>query len=146
MSADLCRADRSAELVSYVIILIETVFVSQYYPISEDGVTAPANVPAPSSALVLPTLMVLMGQQLQNSQAVQPHSSDSPWCRDFIFRITTKKQWRMVFLVQEEYLLQCMHRSWYTLCLSKWAKEGTQFADYNINCSALQQKQTNTLI
>lgn len=46
MSADLCRADMSAELLSYVIILIETVFVSLYSPISEDGVTAPANVPS----------------------------------------------------------------------------------------------------
>lgn len=45
MSADLCRADMSAQLLSYVIILIETVFVSLYYPISEDGATAPANAP-----------------------------------------------------------------------------------------------------
>lgn len=45
MSADLCRADMSAQLLSYVVILIETVFVSLYYPISEDSVTAPANVP-----------------------------------------------------------------------------------------------------
>lgn len=45
MSADLCRADMSAQLLSYVVILIETVFVSLYYPISEDSVTAPANMP-----------------------------------------------------------------------------------------------------
>lgn len=45
MSADLCRADMSEELLSYVVILIETVFVSLCYPISEDGVTAPANTP-----------------------------------------------------------------------------------------------------
>lgn len=44
---------------------------------------------APSSALVLPPRVVLMGQQLQNSQAVQPHLSDSPRCRDFTFRTTT---------------------------------------------------------
>lgn len=56
-----------------------------------------------------------------------------------------KKQQRMVFTVQEEYLLECMHRSGYNLCLHKWAKEGAQFADY-LNCSALQQKQINTLI
>lgn len=143
MSADLCRADMSAELLSYVVILIGTVFVSLHYPISEDGVTAS------SSALVLPTLVVLMGQQLQNTQAVQPHLSDNPWCRDFAFRTTTtttKKQQRMVFMVQEEFLLEYMHRFWYTLCLSKWAKEGAQFAESKINCSAFQQKQINALI
>lgn len=88
-----------------------------------------------SSALVLPTPMVPMGQQLQNNQAVQPHLSDSSWCRDFPFRTTTnmKMQQRMVFMVQEEYLLECLYRSWYSLCLSKWAKEGAQLAEYNIN-------------
>lgn len=45
MSADLCKADMSAELLSYMVILIETVFVSLCYPISEDSVTAPANTP-----------------------------------------------------------------------------------------------------
>lgn len=87
MSADLCRADMPSEILSYVVILIEAVFVSLCYPISEDGVTAPANALPLHHLLFLH--VVLMGQQLQNSQAAQPHLSDSPWCRDFAFRTTT---------------------------------------------------------
>lgn len=45
MSADLCRADMSAQLPSYVVILIETVFASLNYPISEDSVIAQATAP-----------------------------------------------------------------------------------------------------
>lgn len=45
MSADLCRADMSAQLLSYAVILIEIVFASLYYPISEDSATAPATAP-----------------------------------------------------------------------------------------------------
>lgn len=49
----------------------------------------------------------------------------------------------MLFMVQEEYLLECMYRSWQTLCLSKWAKEGAQFVEYNINCPAEANKYIN---
>lgn len=68
MSADLCRADMSAELLSYVVVLIE-IFCQPVLP--NFRCCNCTSKCASSSALVLPTLVVLMGQQLQNSHTRQ---------------------------------------------------------------------------
>lgn len=45
MPADLCSAEKSAELVRYVVIPKEAAFVSLHYAISEGRGTSPANMP-----------------------------------------------------------------------------------------------------
>lgn len=120
MSADLCRADVPLEILSYVVILIEAVFVSLCYPISEDGVTAPANAP-PLHHLLFLHMWCWWVNSYRTVRLLSHTCQTVPDAETLLLeqqqQQQRKKQQRMVFMVQEEYLLECMHRPWYILCV-----------------------------